>query len=481
MLKRVVTYSLVGVLVVSALLTMAGVMVKKRCAGRIAPGVTVCGLNVSGMTTAEAEAVVRELVPECVTELRCRFLPEMREEVEAWAVEINETLKRESNLKGINIGGREKDENVPEEGTEELTLTIIGNEVVFVTKQPLLQIDTEDTLRAVAEKSGEVKVWEWLYGAVTGRPFRARNVDAVFLWEEDCLADGIALLRKVMERDRREASVYFENGQVKVTESLRGYRLETEAFWPEVEATMKSAMERIKEGTVEGFVFRFFITGTALMPNMSTTQAEKCNTVLGEFSTSYTGAANGRAQNIETGAKKLHGTVVLPGEVISVAAALMPFTEANGYASGGTFIDGQLSESIGGGVCQLSTTLYNALLQTKLEIVERHPHSMPVGYVPLGRDAAIAGDYKDLKFKNTTNAPILLLCEAAGTEVKVTVYGSEEAKRGTVSFESVIIEESEDKLKVEVYRIETGTDGEEKREKVSGDEYRSITKKRATE
>ena len=123
-------------------------------------------------------------------------------------------------------------------------------------------------------------------------------------------------------------------------------------------------------------------------------------------------------------------------------------------------------------MCQLSTTLYNALLQTKLEIVERYSHSMPVGYVPLGRDAAIAGDYKDLKFKNTTDAPVLLLCDATGTEVKVTVYGTEEAKRGKLNFESVIKEETEEKIQVEVYRAETGADGEERREKVSEDVYR---------
>lgn len=472
MLKRIVTYSLAGVLAVAVMLTVAGAVAKKQGEGRIAPGVTVCGRDVSGMTMTEAEAVIRGLMPECVTELRCRFLPEMREEIEVRIMEINETLKRE---------------NKPVAGTAEAgdtagaSLTMIENEVLLAMNQPFLRIDTEDTLQAVTERSSEAKVWEWLYGAVTGQPFRTRNVDAVFIWEENCLADGIAMLRKVTERERQDATVGFENGQVKVTESMRGYRLETETFWEDAEAAAQSATEQVKKGPVEGFVFRLYVTGTALMPNLSTAQAERCNTIIGTFSTAYTGAGNGRAQNIETGAKKLQGRVVLPGEEFSVAAALMPFTEENGYASGGTYIDGQLSESIGGGVCQLSTTLYNVLLQTKLEITERHPHSMPVGYVPLGRDAAIAGDYKDLKFKNTTDVPVLLLCEATGEEVKVTVYGEEDAKRGAVSFESVITEENEEKVTVEVYRIEKGEDGKEEREKVSGDEYRRITKKRATE
>lgn len=462
MWKRIVTYGLAGMLVVAAVLTVAGIAVKKQGQGRIAPGITVCGLDLSGMTPEAAEQVICGLVPDCVTELRCRFLPEMREEIEARIEDRRVSLKRKSGLLGSGIVG-EEEEIVPE---------VSEKEVVLVMKQPVICVDVNGTLQAVTEKSGEVSVWEWVYAVVTGHSFRTRNVEGIFTWEEDVLADGMAMLRGLTERDKKDAAVGLENGQVKVTESVRGYRLETEAFWEDAEAAIQSAIERVKNGTAEGLVFRFYVTGTALMPGLSTEQAQKCNRVLGEFSTAYTGAGNGRAQNIEAGAAKLHGKVILPGEVFSVAAALMPFTEENGYAAGGTYIDGQLSESIGGGVCQLSTTLYNALLQTKLGIVERHPHSMPVGYVPLGRDAAIAGDYKDLKFKNTTDAPVLLLCEATGTEVKVTVYGTKEAKRGEVSFESVITEENAEKVTAEVYRTEKGEDGEEKREKVSEDVYR---------
>jgi len=466
MLKRIVAYSLAGVLGIALMFTVAGLVIKRQGQGRIAPGVTVCGLNVSGMTLSEAETAIRGLVPECTTELRCRFLPEMREETELRIEEINLGMQRKN---GMQKGSIKTDE---EEGDGKIFLGVSETEVVLSVECPVFSVNVEDTLQAVTEQSNEVPVWEWLYEAVTGYPFRTRNVDAAFLWEADCLAEGIMLLRKATERERRDAAVSWENGKVKVTESVRGYRLETESFWKDAETALQSAMERLQERPVEGLAFRFDVTGTALMPNLFTAQAEKCNTVLGEFSTTYTGAGNGRAQNIEAGAGKLHEKVILPGEVFSVGAALMPFTEENGYASGGTYIDGQLSESIGGGVCQLSTTLYNALLQTKLSIVERHPHSMPVGYVSLGRDAAIAGDYKDLKFKNTTDAPVLLLCEATGTEVRITVYGAEEAKRGAACFESVIKEENEEKITVELYRTETEENGEVRREKVSGDVYK---------
>ena len=180
MLKRIVTYSLAGVLAVAVVLTVAGAVVKKRYVGRIAPGVTVCGRDVSGMTLAEAEAVVKGLVPECVTELRCRFLPEMREEVGGRVTEANETVKRNNNLTEGSTG-----EDIMGEEEEEISLVIVGREVIFAINQPMFSIDVENTLHAVTERSSEAKVWEWLYEEVTGRPARTRNVDAVFTWEED--------------------------------------------------------------------------------------------------------------------------------------------------------------------------------------------------------------------------------------------------------------------------------------------------------
>ena len=461
MLKRIVTYSMPGVFLLLAVVVFAGLAVKKVNTGRIAPGITVCGWDVSGMRMDEVREVAEELIPETVTELRCRFLPEMREEVEARVKTINE----EKDRTGSAIAGD------TESGAAAIRLTVQENEVCLTAKSLLFWSDVEKTLQTVADMSGEVKVREWLYAAVTGRPYRIREAEVSFLWEEAKFGEYIALLCDITERERQDATVVWENGQIKVTESRRGYRLETEKLWQEAETVAQKAVERMQAGSVEGLVLRFYVKGTALMPGLSTEQAQSCNTVIGSFTTSYAGAGGGRIQNIHTGADKLHGTVVLPGEEFSVAAALMPFTEVNGYAAGGTYIDGQLSESIGGGVCQLSTTLYNALLQTYLEITERHPHSMPVGYVPLGRDAAIAGDYKDLKFRNTTEAPVLLLCEVTGSKVKVTVYGSGEAKRGEVRFESVVTEETEESVAVEVYREEKGGDGAAKKEKVSEDRY----------
>lgn len=446
MWKKAVIYSLIGLGFVGVAVLVTGFAMEKMGKNRVAPGVVLCGRDVSGMTEEELlHVVTEELLPETVTELRCRFLPEMREEIMGHVA-------------------------------EEPSLAVRGDELCLTVKSPMFRVCVEETMEAVAEASRDVKAWERLYEAVTGRPFRERRVAAAFVWEEDTFRACTETLCRVTERERKEASVVWDAGKIKVTEGQRGYRLDRERLWEEAERVAAESTERMNAGPVEGLVLRFYVSGTALMPRLSTAQAEKCDTVIGEFTTFYTGAAGGRVQNIKAGAEKLHETVVLPGEEFSVATALLPFTEENGYASGGTYIDGQLSESIGGGVCQLSTTLYNALLQTKLNITMRYPHSMPVGYVELGRDAAIAGDYKDLRFVNNTRVPVVILCETKGEKVTVTLYGTKEVKRDEVTFESVVTEEAEENtsgnITVEVYRTEKRGKGKDVRERVSRDRYK---------
>lgn len=104
----------------------------------------------------------------------------------------------------------------------------------------------------------------------------------------------------------------------------------------------------------------------------------------------------------------------------------------------GVYNNGKVEQGMAGGVCQVTTTLYNAALMAELEIVERHPHSMTVGYVPLGRDAAVAGNYKDLKFRNNTEYPIMIEAYASGGKLVMNIFGHEVHNAGRkVSFDTV--------------------------------------------
>lgn len=147
--------------------------------------------------------------------------------------------------------------------------------------------------------------------------------------------------------------------------------------------------------------------------------------VLGSFST-YIGSSDwNRKQNMRNATDFINGTVLMPGEEFNTSRTIMPFTSANGYYAAGAFSNGEVVKSIGGGVCQVSTTLYNAVLLSELEVVQRFPHSMTVGYVQLSADAAISGEAKNFIFKNNSDTPIYIEGTYTDTHLTFQIYGKE--------------------------------------------------------
>ncbi len=121
-----------------------------------------------------------------------------------------------------------------------------------------------------------------------------------------------------------------------------------------------------------------------------------------------------------------------------------PFTEKNGYAMAGSYLNGKVVDSLGGGICQVSSTLYNTVLRAELEIVERSPHSMMVTYVQPSADAAIAGTYKDFKFKNNSDAPIYIEgYTTSDKQIVFTIYGQEtRPSNRTVKYTNKVLEKT---------------------------------------
>lgn len=163
--------------------------------------------------------------------------------------------------------------------------------------------------------------------------------------------------------------------------------------------------------------------------------------VLGTFTTSYSTSNSNRSKNVANGTRLINGIVLYPGETFSAYEVVNPFTEANGYEMAGSYLNGKVVDSLGGGICQVSTTLYNAVLRAELEIVERSNHSMIVTYVDPAADAAIAGTYKDFKFTNNTDAPIYIEgTTSSDKKVTFTIYGEETRPANReVKFKSVTL------------------------------------------
>ena len=179
-------------------------------------------------------------------------------------------------------------------------------------------------------------------------------------------------------------------------------------------------------------------------PEGSAEELANIKDLLGSFTTSFSTSGSNRCKNLSSGASHINGTVLYPGEEFSAYETVSPFTEANGYAMAGSYLNGEVVDSMGGGICQVSTTLYNAVLRAELNVTERSPHSMTVHYVDLSEDAAIAGTYKDFKFVNSTEYPIYIEgYTTSDKKITFNIYGKETRdKNRTISFESQMVSET---------------------------------------
>lgn len=199
------------------------------------------------------------------------------------------------------------------------------------------------------------------------------------------------------------------------------------------------------------------------MPQTKKEDLEKITDVLGAGSTTYGNSSSNRKKNIENGTSKVHGTILYPGESFSMLDACVPFTAANGYEPAGSYESGTVVDSYGGGICQVSTTLYLAVMRSELQIDRRSNHSMLVSYVKPSMDAAIAEGLKDFVFTNNTDAPIYIEGTTDGWEVAFTIYGQDtRPDNREVRFVSETLPNDDPavELKAKLWKIVT-VDGEE--------------------
>ena len=193
----------------------------------------------------------------------------------------------------------------------------------------------------------------------------------------------------------------------------------------DVEATLERVQEAIAAG-YEGGQLDVEAVVTVTEPKYREEELLLIQDCLGEHSTSYNANSADRSQNLVNGTGFINGVVLLPGETLSLYDYLYPCTEENGYRSAIAYADGGYVDSIGGGICQISTTLYNALLKAELKVLTRSPHSMTVTYAEPGFDSAQSEGNKDLSFMNSTDYPVYIEAWASGGELHTALWGKDD-------------------------------------------------------
>lgn len=253
--------------------------------------------------------------------------------------------------------------------------------------------------------------------------------------DEERVETLLEVNRDNLSQEAVNCSLKRENGRFTITGGANGIEVDVpqsvdavvkfvEEEWDKENASIELAVEVTEpEGTKE--------------------ELSKVKDVLGTFHTDFSSSSSGRAANVRNGCSKIDGTLLFPGEQFSVAEALNPMTAENGYELAGSYENGTTVQTYGGGICQVSTTLYNAVILSELQIDERHNHSMIVNYVKPSMDAAIAGTSKDFKFTNNTDAPIYIEGYTEGGEIYFTVFGEETRPNNrVVTYESETLSET---------------------------------------
>lgn len=206
------------------------------------------------------------------------------------------------------------------------------------------------------------------------------------------------------------------------------------AIYPEVEGVdfdVEAAKELLKEEKEE-YIINLTITKPKITIDKIGTEAFPDQ--LATFTTRYDVSDVDRSTNLQIACQKINGKVILAGETFSYNKALGPRTAAAGYKNGKVYEGGEVVDGIGGGICQISSTLYNTVLMSNLEIVERKNHQFVTSYLPAGRDATVVYGVIDFKFKNTREYPVRLVATAKNGIATVSMYGIKEENEYTFSF-----------------------------------------------
>ena len=262
--------------------------------------------------------------------------------------------------------------------------------------------------------------------------------------------------------DPKNAYVRRFANEFTIVDGTDGVTINVDATYNEI----MSAVRNINIDLGEQRILKVDAVGNNTKPEYYKDMFEGFGDLLGEYSTQYSTAASDRTVNVTVATTKFNGMTIYPGEEISALEIMRPVTEAGGYKKAPTYTSSGVEDETGGGICQVATTLYNAILQAELEVTYRKNHSRTPTYVPLAQDAMVysAGN-SDFKFRNNLDHPIYIesFVDNSGSRGKATfrIYGVEyREKNRTVEYKAELVSYSipgEGASPYEYFRLQSDT------------------------
>lgn len=245
-----------------------------------------------------------------------------------------------------------------------------------------------------------------LYGAAAGVTYEGELVEYLFKNE----------VRNLVREDAEKRRVWSKGAGIDVKTG----RIidEKEGKIIDVESTVNKIMEAEAESAVTAKVYQ-------INPYPTKEDLSKITEVIGSYKTSISGSQN-RLKNIKLATESINNHLLYSDQVFSFNQVVGPRTKEQGYKEGPVLYNGAGGSGIGGGICQVSSTLYNAVQEADLQIIERYPHSSPVRYVPEGQDAAVAWNLLDFKFHNQYSYPLIIKGSVHGRQLVIKILGRQQ-------------------------------------------------------
>ena len=319
---------------------------------------------------------------------------------------------------GVDLSGRSREEVIQllslwQKEHHNKNIALYYGDRVFKVDAANIDFDIDvDAALSAAFSYGRVgSWWERIYQIQTA----ARNGFNISLdakYNEVKLNNLMEHLQGLIERPASNAALSMVTGGL--IPEQQGCRLETDALRPlVVDAFMKS-----EDNVVALPVMTLYPEVTAA--DMTRSGISKALSV---YTTVFNDKDINRTANIKLAASKANGHIINPGKIFSFNEVVGPREKIYGFKEATEIVDGEFVPGIGGGICQVSSTLYNVALLANLDIVERYNHSKPLSYVSLGRDATVAFDVLDFKFANNTSTPLMIMAEVNGNKLMVGIFG----------------------------------------------------------
>ena len=401
-------------------------------------GISIEGIEVSGLTNEEAKAKVEAIYNQ-------KKEKEINIKYEDYESTLNPTLMEvEYNVdKAVETAyKRGRTENI-----------FVNNYEILKTLIMKENVDVEMTLNEDVTKQNIQDISVNLPGVVIESSYSVEDdeliitkgkagviVDTDKLYEEvkenlnNINANDEIIEIPVSQKEPEEIDIQKIHDEIYKEAQDAYYTKNPFTVYPEVEGVdfdVESA-KKILEEEKDEYVIKLTIT----KPKVTISQigSEAFPDQLATFTTRYDVSDVDRSTNLRIACQKINGKVVLAGDTFSYNQALGKRTEAAGYKNGKVYEAGQVVDGIGGGICQISSTLYNTALLANLDIVERRNHQFVTSYVPAGRDATVVYGVTDFKFKNTRKYPVRIVASANNGIATISMYGIKEENEYTFKF-----------------------------------------------